>query len=41
VKDRAVFDDWRKTTHWGRLFDRYAQGPTLAPGARTQPQPRA
>ncbi len=25
--DRRVFDQWRKTTEWGRLFDQYASGP--------------
>jgi len=25
-KDRLVFEDWKKTTHWGKLFDAYARG---------------
>ncbi len=27
VKDRRVFEKWRRETEWGRLFDRYAEGP--------------
>ena len=26
ARDRATFDEWRRTTEWGRLFDRYAAG---------------
>jgi uncharacterized protein (DUF362 family) len=33
--DKRVFNDWRKSTEWGRLFDRYAAGPP----AFTQPTP--
>jgi hypothetical protein len=25
-KDRQVFEDWQKNTHWGRLFQAYADG---------------
>jgi uncharacterized protein (DUF362 family) len=25
-KDRLVFEDWQKNTHWGRLFKAYADG---------------
>jgi hypothetical protein len=25
-KDRAVFEEWKTTTAWGRLFDAYARG---------------
>jgi hypothetical protein len=36
--DKRVFDQWRRDTEWGRLFDRYAAGPpprpTTAPAAR-------
>jgi uncharacterized protein (DUF362 family) len=28
--DKRVFDDWRKSTAWGRLFDEYARGPKRA-----------
>jgi hypothetical protein len=42
LKDRAVFDRWRRETGWGKLFDAYAQGP-VAPGrgaaATAQPAP--
>ena len=27
MKDRKVFEAWRRETAWGRLFDRYAAGP--------------
>jgi uncharacterized protein (DUF362 family) len=27
LKDRKTFDTWRTGTPWGRLFDRYAEGP--------------
>lgn len=30
--DKKVFATWRKTTHWGALFDRYAGGPLLGGG---------
>src|SRR2546430_162862 len=37
-KDRPVFDEWRRTTEWGKLFDQYVSGPpTFA--APTAPQP--
>ncbi len=26
LKDRKTFEDWKKDTHWGRLFDAYARG---------------
>jgi uncharacterized protein (DUF362 family) len=32
AKDRAVFEQWKKTTHWGRLFERYALERTLGRG---------
>jgi uncharacterized protein (DUF362 family) len=25
-KDRLVFEDWKRTTHWGKLFEAYANG---------------
>jgi uncharacterized protein (DUF362 family) len=27
--DKSVFHEWRRTTEWGRLFDRYANGPMI------------
>ncbi|MGH9392259.1 MAG: hypothetical protein ACRD1Z_21860, partial [Vicinamibacteria bacterium] len=27
MKDRKVFEAWRRETAWGKLFDRYAAGP--------------
>jgi uncharacterized protein (DUF362 family) len=42
VKDRAVFDDWRATTEWGKLFDQYARGPqTIAPATSPTTHARA
>jgi hypothetical protein len=26
VKDKKTFEDWKATTEWGRLFDRYGRG---------------
>jgi uncharacterized protein (DUF362 family) len=35
MKDRRVFERWRASTPWGRLFDRYqAQGTLAAPAPR-------
>src|SRR5216117_3630059 len=36
LKDRRVFEKWRRETAWGKLFDRYANGP-IAPSPRGQP----
>jgi uncharacterized protein (DUF362 family) len=37
LRDRRVFEHWRQTTHWGRLFERYqAEGTLGAPAAATQ-----
>lgn len=30
VKDRAIFEKWKLTTHWGRLFERYGRESTLS-----------
>jgi intein/homing endonuclease/uncharacterized protein (DUF362 family) len=30
LRDRAVFEQWRQTTHWGQLFDHYQTHGTLA-----------
>lgn len=31
LRDRKVFETWRRNTPWGALFDRYAAGPLEAP----------
>ena len=31
LRDRGVFERWRSGTEWGKLFDRYANGPLEAP----------
>jgi len=36
-----VFDHWRKTTEWGRLFDQYASGPPQIASTTAKPQPTA
>jgi hypothetical protein len=43
LNDRRVFEKWRKSTEWGRLFDRYARGPqaTLATPPPARPVARA
>ncbi|HWU91130.1 MAG TPA: DUF362 domain-containing protein [Kofleriaceae bacterium] len=33
LRDRRVFEQWRQTTTWGQLFDRYQAQGTLAPVA--------
>jgi uncharacterized protein (DUF362 family) len=33
LRDRRVFEHWKATTHWGRLFERYRADGTLAPQA--------
>jgi uncharacterized protein (DUF362 family) len=38
LRDKAVFDEWRRTTEWGRLFDQYVSGPP-APAHLTVPRP--
>jgi len=35
LKDRRVFEKWRRETAWGKLFDQYAKGP-VAPSRRGQ-----
>lgn len=45
LKDKRIFEEWRATTEWGRLFEEYAlrtgyepQGtPSLRPGFSTRP----
>jgi uncharacterized protein (DUF362 family) len=40
--DKRVFNDWRKTTEWGRLFDQYAAGPPAhLSSTPTAPRPAA
>src|SRR5262249_16448100 len=31
LRDRQVFEQWRQSTHWGQLFERYQARGTLAP----------
>jgi uncharacterized protein (DUF362 family) len=31
MRDRKVFENWRATTPWGRLFERYEKGPMSGP----------
>jgi uncharacterized protein (DUF362 family) len=31
LRDRKVFENWRRTTPWGRLFERYEKGPVSGP----------
>jgi uncharacterized protein (DUF362 family) len=31
LKDKRVFEEWQRSTAWGRLFQRYAAGPQAAP----------
>jgi uncharacterized protein (DUF362 family) len=37
LKDRRVFEEWRRSTEWGRLFDLYAGGPQQTPTASVAP----
>ena len=42
LADKRTFDDWRKTTGWGQLFDQYSAGPRLAaPPAPSKAAPAA
>jgi len=37
LRDRRVFEHWKQSTHWGRLFERYqTDGSIGAPAAATQ-----
>lgn len=36
--DKKIFDEWRRTTQWGALFDQYARGPMRVAGAGAQAQ---
>jgi uncharacterized protein (DUF362 family) len=40
LADKRVFDNWRKTTAWGQLFDQYAGGPPMI-GAKPKVAPAA
>jgi hypothetical protein len=40
-KDRKIFDEWRKTTEWGRLFDQYVSGPPAFGTTDQKPQQSA
>ena len=33
VRDRRVFEAWKRDTVWGRLFARYEGGGQVSPGA--------
>jgi uncharacterized protein (DUF362 family) len=37
LKDKKTFDQWRETTDWGRLFDRYGREGAIAPQRPTTP----
>jgi uncharacterized protein (DUF362 family) len=37
-KDRAVFEDWKRATEWGRLFEAYARGESES-AATSRPAP--
>jgi uncharacterized protein (DUF362 family) len=37
MKDRKTFEHWRDTTHWGRLFDRYAREGSITPARGAAP----
>ncbi|MBE7452481.1 MAG: DUF362 domain-containing protein [Kofleriaceae bacterium] len=37
LRDKKVFEDWRATTPWGRLFERYQAQGTLRGGAGAAP----
>ncbi len=37
LRDRRIFERWRRETAWGALFDRYAQGPLGAQAAMATP----
>jgi len=44
MRDKKIFEAWRKDTEWGHLFDRYAQGPMMtfpSPGAQGLPRAQA
>jgi hypothetical protein len=41
MRDRRVFQEWCRSTHWGRLFTRYASGPIAAPTVSTATSPSA
>ncbi|HEY7954086.1 MAG TPA: DUF362 domain-containing protein [Polyangia bacterium] len=41
LADKKIFDDWRQTTEWGRLFDRYARGPMVTAPAGISAAPHA
>jgi uncharacterized protein (DUF362 family) len=41
LRDKRVFDEWRKTTEWGRLFDQYGQYASGPPTVTPTPKPKA
>jgi uncharacterized protein (DUF362 family) len=40
MKDRKTFEKWQAGTPWGRLFERYADGPLVGPDAPATPSIR-
>jgi uncharacterized protein (DUF362 family) len=36
LRDRRIFDSWRRDTHWGQLFDHYRREGTMAENRRFQ-----
>jgi uncharacterized protein (DUF362 family) len=37
LRDKRVFEQWKRTSEWGRLFDRYSAGPPLWPTMPSSP----
>jgi hypothetical protein len=37
LHDKRVFDEWCRSTEWGKLFTRYASGPAMAAGIQAAP----
>ena len=41
LRDRKTFESWARETEWGRLFERYKDGPIAPPaGATARPEAR-
>jgi len=41
LKDKKTFEDWKRSTHWGRLFEAYARGESERVTGPARPAPRA
>ncbi len=43
--DKKIFEQWRRSTHWGKLFEQYSRGPMIAAahlaGSTKAQRPRA